>query len=103
MPLAADSVLSHELKSLQEEVAAAHRERHRSSPAMERVGPAVAAAAAEEGISDEVVVRDQLTELIDHITQFFADAEKNIAAHPTESIVAALLLGILIGRLSGRC
>jgi ElaB/YqjD/DUF883 family membrane-anchored ribosome-binding protein len=35
-------------------------------------------------------------------TSFFDEAEKNIAAHPTESVVGALLVGILIGRLLGR-
>ncbi len=60
------------------------------------------AAAAPEEAAEEGALRDQLGELVDQVTQFFEDAEKNIAAHPAESVIAALLLGILIGRLLGR-
>lgn len=107
----ADSVLSSELKSLQEEAAAArHRRRPASLPTVERVAanavPAADATAVEPASpedTDEVrVLRDQLGELVDQATHFFEDAEKNIAAHPAESVIAALLLGILIGRLLGR-
>jgi ElaB/YqjD/DUF883 family membrane-anchored ribosome-binding protein len=98
--VAADPVLSLELKSLQEEVAAAQREREASA----RPAPAAAAvaAAALEETADEKALRDQLGEFVDQVTQFFEDAEKNIAAHPAESVIGALLLGILIGRLLGR-
>jgi len=114
MPLSADRVLSHELKSLQEEVAAAHRQRQvptSSSPAPDRTsagdmpgadGAATAAAAAPGQTAEERALRDQLGEFVDQVTQFFEDAEKNIATHPAESVIAALLLGILIGRLLGR-
>jgi len=33
---------------------------------------------------------------------FFDQADKNIAAHPTASVLGALVVGILIGRLLGR-
>ncbi len=36
-------------------------------------------------------------ELVDEVTTFFEEAEKNIAAHPAESVVGALLVGALIG------
>jgi len=98
--LAADPVLALELKSIQEEVTAAQRERQAFVP------PAFAttarAAAVPEETAEESVVRDQLGELVDQVTKFFEDAEKNIAAHPAESVIGALLLGILIGRLLGR-
>ncbi|MGC2413344.1 MAG: hypothetical protein WA459_11695 [Stellaceae bacterium] len=109
----ADALLSHELRSLQEEVAVAQREREQPAPpslAPERSsasgrptadGMGIAAAAPEEA-AEEGALRDQLGELVDQVTQFFEDAEKNIAAHPAESVIAALLLGILIGRLLGR-
>jgi ElaB/YqjD/DUF883 family membrane-anchored ribosome-binding protein len=44
----------------------------------------------------------QLRELVQEITGFVEDAEKNISAHPAMSVVAAMLLGILIGSLLGR-
>lgn len=109
----ADTLLSSELRSLQEEVAVSQRERERpasSSQAPDRSvasgrptpdGMGIAAAAPEEAAAEEAL-RDQLGELVDQVTQFFEDAEKNIAAHPAESVIAALLLGILIGRLLGR-
>lgn len=93
--MAADPALSRELNSLREEVAAAQRERQPSAPASP--DPAAPPETAEER-----ALRDQLGELFDHVAQFFEDAEKNIAAHPAESVVAALLVGILIGRLSRR-
>jgi ElaB/YqjD/DUF883 family membrane-anchored ribosome-binding protein len=44
----------------------------------------------------------QLRELVQEITGFVEDAEKNISAHLAMSVVAAMLLGILIGSLLGR-
>jgi len=43
-----------------------------------------------------------LRELTSEATRFFDEAEKGISAHPTQSVVGALLVGILIGRLLGR-
>ena len=112
--MSADPVLSHELKSLQEEAAAAHRQRQglaSSSRAPDRASaggipgaaePATAAAAALGQTAEERALSDQLGEFVDQVTQFFEDAEKNIATHPAESVIGALLLGILIGRLLGR-
>ena len=39
---------------------------------------------------------------MDEIKNFFAETEKNISAHPGQSVIGALLVGILIGRLLGR-
>lgn len=97
----ADIVLSRELKSLQEEVAAARQERLASPSA----SPAVALPNSPERIeeiADERELRDQLGQLANEVTGFFEEAEKNIAAHPTQSVIGALLVGILIGRLLGR-
>ncbi len=100
--MTADAVVSRELRSLQEELSASQRE---------RVPPAPSAAAssapagsmtppAESAEGDEV--REQLRDLMKEATSFFDEAGKNIAAHPAESVVGALLVGILIGRLLGR-
>ena len=44
-------------------------------------------------------MRDQLREFANEVTQFFEEAEKIIASHPAQSVIGALLIGILIGRL----
>ncbi len=51
---------------------------------------------------EERELRDQLAEFVNQVTQFFEQSEKNIAAHPAESVVGALVVGILIGLLLGR-
>jgi len=52
--------------------------------------------------TEEQELRQQLRELVNEVTTFFEEAEKDIAAHPTQSVVGALLVGVLIGRLLGR-
>jgi ElaB/YqjD/DUF883 family membrane-anchored ribosome-binding protein len=93
----ADPLLSRELRSLQEELSTSQRE---------RVPPAAPPARPEEqraaDVAEEQRLRDQLREFVDEVTNFFEQAEKNISTHPTESVVGALLVGILIGRLLGR-
>ena len=104
--MAADAVLSRELKSLQDELSVSQRERM-APPA------SVAPSAAASGVSatpgdppqettEEHELREHLRELVNEVTTFFEEAEKNVAAHPTESVVGALLVGVLIGRLLGR-
>jgi hypothetical protein len=62
--------------------------------------PAPAARVAETPEDREL--GDQLRQLTNEVTHFFAEAEKNISAHPTQSVIGALLVGILIGRLLPR-
>jgi alkanesulfonate monooxygenase SsuD/methylene tetrahydromethanopterin reductase-like flavin-dependent oxidoreductase (luciferase family) len=111
--LPVDPVLSRELNSLQEELVAVQQRRREPAPSPRdaRISSSVMptpddtttlAAATQEETLGAASLRDQLGEFVDQITDFFEDAEKNIAAHPTESVIAALLLGILIGRLLGR-
>jgi len=47
-------------------------------------------------------LREQLRDLVDEITDFFEEAGKNVAAHPAESVLGAMLVGVLIGFLLGR-
>lgn len=112
MPL--DPVLSRELRSLREELAASRRER----PMQSTSGPAdsVAETGADRdaagmgdalagGPKDSPAARElgsQLQDLVKEITDFVDEAEENISAHPAMSIVAALLLGIAIGSLVAR-
>ncbi len=100
--MATDAVVSRELKSLQEELAASEREHISPIPP-----PAAAAGDATpppppQEAAEERELRDQLRELVNEVTTFFEETEKNIAAHPTQSVVGALLVGVLIGRLLGR-
>jgi len=98
-----DAIASRELKSLQEEMLATQRER-RAAPAAPAAPAAMAPGLAEppEGSSGERELREQLRELVSEATTFFEEAEQSISAHPTQSVVGALLVGILIGRLLGR-
>ncbi|MGD0025736.1 MAG: hypothetical protein ABSC37_14125 [Xanthobacteraceae bacterium] len=98
--MAADVVVSRELKSLQDELSAAQRERSAASAVSPPAPPSHTEPVKES--ADEHELRDQLRELVNEVTSFFADAEKNISAHPTQSVIGAMLVGILIGRLLGR-
>ena len=99
--MAADVVVSHELKSLRDELAATQRERSAAAT----VPPAASSPAAAEPVKEtpeERALRDQLHDLANEVTSFFEEAEKGISAHPAQSVISALLVGILIGRLLGK-
>jgi len=98
--MATDEVVSRELKSLQEELSATQRERP-VAPAVPPPAPPSLLDPVRQS-ADERELRDQLHELVSEVTSFFGDAEKNISAHPTQSVIGAMLVGILIGRLLGR-
>lgn len=100
--MTADAVLSRELKSLQEELSASHRERQ--SPA-ERTSASAGTAARggqPEDAAEEQQLRAELREFVNATTEFVADAEKKVSANPTASVIGAMVVGILIGRLLGR-
>ena len=99
--MSTDVVVSRELKSLQDELSATQRERP-AAPSAPPTPPLSHSPEPVEETADERELRDQLSLLADEVTNFFQQAEKNIAAHPTQSVVGALLVGILIGRLLGR-
>ena len=101
--MAADTVLSRELKSLQDELSLARRERAaRGVQIPPKSSDAAAAGAWPQEPAEQAELRSQFGELIKEITAFAEDAEKNIAAHPAMSVAAAMLLGILIGSLLAR-
>jgi ElaB/YqjD/DUF883 family membrane-anchored ribosome-binding protein len=95
------SMLSRELKALQEEIAASQRERSTPGSAPQQTS-AAAPVAQPEHTEDEKKLREEIREFIDEATHYFDEAEKNISAHPTASVIGALVVGILIGRLIGR-
>ena len=98
--MAADVLVSRELKSLQDEIAATQRERL-AAPTRPAAVPPTSDEPPKEN-TDERELRDHIRELTNEVTSFFEDAEKGISEHPTQSVVGALLVGILIGRLLGR-
>jgi len=99
--MASDDVVSRELKSLQEELSAAQRQRaERSAAAPPTQAPASPGPIS--GTTESHDLRDQLGELANAVTSFIEEAEKEVAAHPAHSVVGALVVGILIGRLLGR-
>ena len=100
--MAADVLVSRELKSLQDELAAGKMDRAtRSDAASPAIGSTVSAEAPQKPLEEEEV-QDYLRQLADEITELFGKAETSISAHPTQSVAGALLVGILIGRLLGR-
>ena len=107
--MAADPVLSRELRSLQDEIAASRRARASSPPDHPAVSDAKGStdaasvpASQPAETAEEEELRGQFREFLDEATEFFAEAEKNVSAHPAASMVGALVVGILIGRLLGR-
>lgn len=86
--------LHAEIEALRREIAAM-----RAEQASAENGPAKAEEAIEAGAAG---FTDQLRELAQEISDFTEETEKGIVAHPFTSVVAALVLGILIGRMLSR-
>jgi hypothetical protein len=99
--MASDDVVSRELKSLQEELSATQRQRA-ERPAAASPTPAPSSPGPISATAESHELRDQLGELANAVTSFIEEAEKEVAAHPAQSVVGALVVGILIGRLLGR-
>ena len=103
--VSADPVLTRELQSLKDELTTARPEPAGQTPSAE--GPAAGSGASgpTAGPAESSQAKDgqgEFGELIKELTGFVEDAEKNIASHPAMSVVAALLLGILIGAALAR-
>jgi ElaB/YqjD/DUF883 family membrane-anchored ribosome-binding protein len=102
--MAADSALSKELESLKEELAALRGQRRSRSAdratsdgeTRKRHDPPPPAADEHHHLHGE------LRDLVKLITEYVEEAETNLAAHPTATVVGALVVGILIGRSLGR-
>jgi hypothetical protein len=104
----ADPVLSSELTALREELARSREQRDRPAPPSRDTAPnraprePEAAAPTPNASAEDQRVSAWLEAFTDEITGFFGQAEETVSEHPAESIVAALLLGIVIGCLLGR-
>ncbi|HUL11423.1 MAG TPA: hypothetical protein VLU73_04535 [Methylococcaceae bacterium] len=100
--MAADTVLSQELKALQEEMAASHQERSLRSKVRAPADAEVNRDSQPGKGAEEKHLVGELRELANVITEFVEEAEQNVSEHPTASVIGALVVGILIGRLLGR-
>ncbi|HYB56520.1 MAG TPA: hypothetical protein VEK12_10140 [Alphaproteobacteria bacterium] len=100
--MTADAVLSRELESLKEELSASHRERLSPADRTSTSGATAARAGRPEDIAEEQQLRAELREFVNVITEFVEEAEKKVSENPTASVVGAMVVGILIGRLLGR-
>lgn len=99
--MTADAVISGELNSLQEELAASKQKRL-ATPAVPPSQEATARVDQPEVAAEQDQQRGQLHDLVEVMKEFVGEAEKNLAAHPAANVVGAMVLGILIGRLLGR-
>jgi ElaB/YqjD/DUF883 family membrane-anchored ribosome-binding protein len=102
--MTADSALSKELETLKEELAALRSQRRARSASdtvtnndtRKRHDPPPPAADEHHHLHGE------LRDLVKLVTEYVEEAETNLAAHPTATVVGALVVGILIGRSLGR-
>jgi hypothetical protein len=94
----ADATLTHELDSLHERLAGWQR-KHRSQPADH---PAAKRADGKRQASEEHGLHGEILEFIKLIAAYVDEAKGNVAAHPSGSVLGAMVVGILIGRLLGR-
>ena len=101
--MAADAVVSRELKSIQEELSPSQRE-HPSSPADPvSVSAGTAPQTSQlEDTADEQQLHGTVGKFIEAIKEFYEEAEKNVSAHPAAHLIGGIVVGILIGRLVGR-
>jgi ElaB/YqjD/DUF883 family membrane-anchored ribosome-binding protein len=94
----ADTILTHELESLHQKLADLHRKR-RSRPADR---PAAKRADRPEKAAEEHGLHKEILEFINLIANYVEEAKGNVSAHPSASVLGAMVVGILIGRLLGR-
>ena len=92
--MASDQVVARELKSLGEALSSAQREQS-AAPATPPTQPSPATESNHAG-DEKHELRDQLSELASAVTSFLEEAEKDIAEHPAQSVIGALVVGILI-------
>jgi ElaB/YqjD/DUF883 family membrane-anchored ribosome-binding protein len=89
-----DIDLRAEIEALRREIAAI-----RAEQAEAKSGETKIEAAIESGASS---LTDQLRSLAREISDFTEDTEKGVVNHPLTSVLGALVLGILIGRVLPR-
>jgi len=91
MTAMSDADLRAEIEALRREIASMRAERKTKVDPEEDVA---------ESAADSLM--DQMRTLAQEISAFAEDTEKGVANHPLTSVLGALVLGILIGRLFHR-
>jgi ElaB/YqjD/DUF883 family membrane-anchored ribosome-binding protein len=86
-----DADLRAEIEALRREIAGLHGERKTKIDPEED---------ATESIADNLV--DQMRTLAQEISAFAEETEKGVVNHPLASVLGALVLGVLIGRMFHR-
>jgi ElaB/YqjD/DUF883 family membrane-anchored ribosome-binding protein len=89
-----DADLQAEIEALRREIAAI-----RAEQAAAKSGAAKAEEAIEAGAA---TLTEQMRGLAREIADFTEETEKGVVAHPLTSVLAALVLGIVIGRVLPR-
>jgi ElaB/YqjD/DUF883 family membrane-anchored ribosome-binding protein len=100
--MTARSQIARELAALHQEMSTAKRGRCSPINDPSAGGGEEAGADAAEIATEERVAAADDGDLLDMVREFITEAEHNIAEHPAATVVGALLVGILIGRLLGR-
>ena len=100
--MAADTILARELLALQDQLSAAPRRRAAPAVEVEAEGQSEAAPDRSDVAGEERQIAEQLHDLASLIKEYAEEAEQTVAEHPTASVIGALLLGVLIGRLLGK-
>jgi ElaB/YqjD/DUF883 family membrane-anchored ribosome-binding protein len=99
--MAAGSALSKELEALKEELAALRSQR-RSRPAATENETRKHHDSPPPAADERHHLHGELRDLVELVKEYVEEAETNLAAHPTATVVGALMVGLLIGRSLGR-
>jgi ElaB/YqjD/DUF883 family membrane-anchored ribosome-binding protein len=89
--------LRAEIEALRREIAAVRAERQAAATKASELPEPEAA-----GEAPETSLADQLRTLAREISNFAEDTEKGVVSHPLTSVLGALVLGVLIGRVLPR-
>ncbi len=100
--MTADAGLARELSALRDELTAARREPPSPAAAREAGGETRTEPRPADDAGEEREASEQLRDLVKLIKELAQEAEQGLSEHPTASVIGALILGILIGRLLGK-
>ena len=96
------SQTARELAALQEEMSASKGRRRPPTAHRDVTGDEEAQADAEDVAAEEPAAAAEDGDFLNMVREFIAEAEHNVAEHPAASVIGALLVGILIGRVLGK-